>query len=106
MFFSSFLGESDDFMSLKMFRYCAFEIGVDVHCTGVPVLFLPAQFSAIVQFDTKSVHFADLQVLQFRDFPRYEFCCYRCSHIRFVFCFNANSRAEGVEFRALKKVRE
>ena len=67
--------------------YCAFEIDVAVYCTGKPVLFLSVQFLALVQFGTKSVHLAILQFLQVGDFPRHEFCCYRCSHIRLVFCF-------------------
>ena len=84
--------------------YCALEIGVAVHVACKPILFFSAQFLTIVQFGAKSVHLAALQVLQTWYFPCHEFCCYCRSHIRFVFdflFFNADSRAEGVEFQTI-----
>ena len=62
---------------------CAIEIGIAVHVACKPVLFLSAQFFSVVEFATKSVHLAVLQILQTWYFPCHEFCCYRCSHIRF-----------------------
>ena len=57
--------------------YCTLEIGVSVHVACEPVLFLSAEFFSVVELGAESVHFAGLQVFQ---------------------TFNADSRAEGVEF--------
>ena len=81
--------------------YCTLEIGVSVHVACEPVLFLSAEFFSVVELGAESVHFAGLQVFQTWYFPCHEFCCYRCSHILDAFdflFFNADSRAEGVEF--------
>ncbi len=82
---------------------CALEIGVAVHVVSKPILFLSAQLFSVVEFGAESVHLAVLQVLQTWYFPCHEFCCYCCSHIRcfLIFCFYADSRAEGVEFQTI-----
>ncbi|EEC94100.1 hypothetical protein PRABACTJOHN_04542 [Parabacteroides johnsonii DSM 18315] len=81
--------------------YCALEIGIAVHVACKPILFLSAQFFTVVEFGAKSVHLGVLQVLQTWYFPCHEFYCYCCPHIRCFLIFNADSRAEGVEFQTI-----
>ena len=66
---------------------CALEIGVAVHFFGEPILFFSVHPPSVVQFLTQDVNLTAFQCVQCRHFPSHEFCCYCCSHIRFVFDF-------------------
>ena len=80
---------------------CALEIGVAVHVACKPILFLSVHLFSVVQFFTKDVNLVPFSASNVGTSQATNFVAIVVPISVLFLIFNADSRAEGVEFQTI-----